>query len=70
MKTFSSLILRHYRTGEGFDVSATTSMGSQVMEDLDKISKLFIKARPDTGDIPESVDNIVLGHIKEKSRGD
>lgn len=35
---------------------------------LDDISKLFRNAKPDPGDISESVDDIVLGHIKGKSR--
>lgn len=36
--------------------------------DLNNISKLFSDAKPDPDEISESVDDIVLGHIKEKSR--
>lgn len=71
-KKFSIADLEAYRTGEEQDIiSNDESMGlldKQVIEDLDKISKFFSQARPDADNIPESVDNIILGHVKEKSR--
>lgn len=34
---------------------------------LKNILKLFSDAKPDPGEIPDSVNEIILGHIKEKS---
>jgi hypothetical protein len=55
-----------FRTGEEHDVSCVSCTESQVMEDLNRISKLFSDAKPDTSEIPESADNIILGYIKEQ----
>ena len=55
------------RTGEEHGKSRITSSDSMIIEDLDRISGLFSKARPDPDDIPGSVDNFILAHIKDKS---
>ncbi len=64
--------LEAYRTGEEHDLSSyDQSMGlmkNRIIEDLDQISELFSSVKPDPGEIPASVDNFVLEHIKEKSR--
>lgn len=61
-----------YRTGEEHDASSIDGHKSPLttgaVEDLETISELFSAARPEPGDIPDSVDNIVLGHIRQKSR--
>ncbi|MGD9159826.1 MAG: dockerin type I domain-containing protein, partial [Desulfobacteraceae bacterium] len=60
------------RTGEEHDLSTfkecMNSLKSQALDDLEQISGLFSGARPDPGEIPDSVDNLVLGHIRQKSR--
>ncbi|GEM_PF-5309424 len=55
-----------YRTGEEQD--SVISPDNDMMDDLGKIAGLFKAARPDPAEIPESVDNVVIGHIREKSR--
>ena len=60
--------LEAYRMGEEHGISRITSRESNVIEDLDRISEIFSSASPDPDEIPESVDNFILGHIKEKSR--
>ena len=57
-----------YRTGEEKDASTVTPEGRRIIEDLDNISELFSSARPESEKISGSVDDIVLGHIKQKSR--
>jgi hypothetical protein len=61
-----------YRTSEEHDALLNNDiigpLDKQVIDDLNRISELFRQARPDHGEIPESVDDIVLGHIKEKGR--
>ena len=56
------------RTGEEQDASKISEEDLRVIKHLDQISKFISNAKPDPGEIPESVDNVVLGHIKEKSR--
>jgi hypothetical protein len=56
------------RTGEEHDTSKINPEANQAIEDLNRISKLFSGAKPDAAEIPDSVDNLVLGHIKQKSR--
>ena len=60
------------RTGEEHDLSSFEESGNleknQVLGDLEQISNLFRGARPDIGEIPESTDDIILGHIRQKSR--
>lgn len=56
------------RTGEEQDASRISEEDLRVIKHLDQISKFISNAKPDPGEIPESVDNVVLGHIKEKSR--
>jgi hypothetical protein len=69
---FSNAELEAYRIGEEQDIISNDESMSlsdkQVIEDLDKILKFFSQARPDPDNIPESLDNIILGHVKEKSR--
>lgn len=60
--------LEAYRTGEEKDASKINLEDNQAIEDLGNISKLFSNAKPDESEIPESVDNLILGHIKQKSR--
>jgi hypothetical protein len=55
-----------YRTGEEYD--SVVSPDIDMLNDLEKIAALFKVSKPDTNEIPESVDNFILGHIKEKSR--
>ena len=61
-----------YRTGEERDAfsndESMNQMERQVLGDLEKISDLFAGARPDSGKIPETTDNAVLGYIRQKSR--
>jgi hypothetical protein len=45
-----------------------TSSDSQAIEELAQISELFSDLKPDKDDIPESVDHVVLSHIRQKSR--
>jgi len=56
------------RTGEEPDASEFSEEDLQGIKYLDQISKFISNAKPEPGEIPESVDNVVLGHIKEKSR--
>lgn len=56
------------RRGEEHDASKINPETSQAIEDLNRISNLFSETKPDASEIPESVDNLVLGHIKQKSR--
>lgn len=55
-----------YRTGEEYD--STVTPDSDVVNDLENIAGMFKVSRPDPDQIPESVDNFILGHIKEKSK--
>ncbi len=57
-----------FRTGEEKDAFTVTPEGRRIIEDLDNISELFSSARPESEKISGSVDDIVLGHIKQKSR--
>jgi hypothetical protein len=57
-----------YRTGEAQVTSKLNPKDEQALGDLKQISKLFSDAKPETSEIPESVDNVILGHIKQKSR--
>ncbi len=54
------------RTGEGNGSSLPSD--DQAVNDLKNIAGLFKAARPDPDEISETVDNFILGHIKEKSR--
>jgi hypothetical protein len=58
--------LEAFRTGEEQDLVALPD--NDMMDDLEKIAGLFKAARPYPNEIPESVDNFMLGHIKERSR--
>lgn len=51
-----------------FNGESITAIERQVFDDLDDLSGLFKGARPGPGEIPESVDNIIFGHIRQKSR--
>ncbi|MBN1906635.1 MAG: hypothetical protein JW927_16250 [Deltaproteobacteria bacterium] len=58
--------LEAYRTGE--EHNASMPPDNKVLDDLENIAGMFKVSRPDPDQIPESVDNFILGHIKEKSR--
>ncbi len=58
--------LEAQRTGE--ENGSSIQPDEQAADDLKNISGLFKAARPDPDDISESVDNAVLGYIREKSR--
>ncbi len=56
------------RTGEATPAPGINRDDRQVLDDLEKISEIFAWAKPDAGEIPESVDQNVLSLIKDKSR--
>jgi hypothetical protein len=55
-----------YRTGEEYD--STVTPDNDMVNDLKDIAVLFKSSMPDPAEIHESIDNFILGHIKEKSR--
>jgi hypothetical protein len=55
-----------YRTGEGQD--SVVSPDNDMMDDLKNIAGMFKAARSDPDEISESVDNVVLEHIRAKSQ--
>lgn len=64
--------LEAFRTGEDYDLSAYEESilpgKDRGLDDLAQISDLFSSTRPDPGEISGAADDIVLSHIKEKSR--
>lgn len=59
---------RAFRRGEKHDTSHMTSSDSQAIEEVEQISKLFRDVKPNRSDILESIDHVVLSHIRQKSR--